>query len=70
MCPRRMLGAVDAAAGEEAGEVGDSDAKDLLGQDMVDALFEVGDLGGETFGEPAGDLPQEDARFGARIEES
>ena len=33
------LRAVDAAAGEQAGELGDADAEDLLGEDVVDALL-------------------------------
>ena len=45
----RVLRAVDAAAGQQAGEIGDADAEDLLGQDVVDALFEVGNLVLEPF---------------------
>ena len=56
------LGAVDAAAGDQAGELGDADAEDLLGQDVVDALFEVGDLVLQSFDEARRDLAQEDTR--------
>ena len=40
----RPLRAVDAAAGDQAGQVGDPDAEDLLGQDVVDAFLQVRDL--------------------------
>ena len=47
------LRAVDAPAGQQAGELGDADAEDLLGQDVIDALLEVGDLVLEPLGEAA-----------------
>jgi adenylate cyclase len=41
----------------------------LIGQDVIDALIEVWNLGRQSFRETAGDLAQEDTRLRARVEE-
>src|SRR5262245_14346645 len=51
-----VLRAVDAAPCQQTGEKGDSDAKDLVGEDVIDALFEVWNLGRQTSVETAGEL--------------
>ncbi len=63
------LGAIDAAAGEEAGDAGDADAEDLFREDVIHALLQGGDLLLQAYGEAAGDLAEEDAGLGAGIEE-
>lgn len=40
----RVFAAIEAAAGEQAGEFGDGDPEKLLMKDMVDALLQIGDL--------------------------
>ena len=44
--------------------MGDADAVDLLGQDVIDALLEVGDLVFEPVGQAARDLAEEDTGLG------
>jgi hypothetical protein len=53
---RCVLRAIHAPASKQAGEVSNADAKHLLGQDVIDALFKVRDLVGQALGEAAGNL--------------
>ena len=69
MLARGIFGAVDASTCHVGREPGDADAEDLIGQNVVDALFEVGDLVFQTMCEAARDLTQEDTRLGYRIQE-
>ena len=39
-----VLRAIDAAPREQAGDLRDADAEDLLGQDVIHALFQIGNL--------------------------
>ena len=64
-----IFGAVDTPACQQAGDRGDGNAVDLSGQDVVDALAQIGDVLGKASGQATGDFAQKDARFGARIEE-
>jgi hypothetical protein len=43
--------------------MGYADPEHLPGQDMVYSLLEVGNLSRQSFGEEAGDLPQEHTRL-------
>jgi hypothetical protein len=63
-----VLRAVQAAPRQQAGEIRDADAEHLLGQDVIDALHKVRHLVAQSLGQAAGDLAQEHARLGARIE--
>ena len=64
-----VLRAIHAAAREQAGELRDADAEHLLGQDVVDALFQVRNLALQPLGEAAGDLAQEHAGLREGVEE-
>lgn len=65
----RQLRAIDAPAREQAGEVRDADAVDLLGQDVINPLLQIGDRVLEPCGQPARDLTEEHARLGERVQE-
>ena len=56
-----VLRAIHATPCQQAGEIRDANPEHLLGEDMIDALLEVGNLGRQTFGQSAGDLAQEHA---------
>jgi hypothetical protein len=62
------LRAVEAAPCDEAGQLGDPDAEDLLGQDVVDPLLQVRELVGQSLDEPLGDLAEEDSGLRERVE--
>ena len=64
-----VLRAIQAAARQQAGEMGDADPKYLLCEDVIDALLEVRNLARQTLSEAAGDLAQEHARLRERVKE-
>ena len=63
-----LLGAVEGAAAHLGGEIGTSDAEDLPGHDVVDALLQIGNLLFETRQQPFRNLAQEDPALAAGIE--
>lgn len=64
-----VLGAVQAPPGEQAGQLRDGDAKELLVENVVDALLQVGNLLRQPLDQPLGDLPQEHAGLAGRVQE-
>ena len=56
MLPVGLLGAIEAPSRDQARELGDSDAKHLLGQDVIDTLLQVRNLGLQPVDEAPGDL--------------
>src|SRR5438105_688398 len=62
-----VLRAIQASPRQEAGEICDSDAEHLLGQNVIDALIELRHLVCQSLGEAAGDLAQENSRLRARV---
>ena len=65
-----QLGAVERAAAHLGGEVGASNAENLLYHNVVDALLQVGYLLFETRQQPFGNLTQKDAALTAGVEKS
>ena len=65
-----LFRAVERPAAHLGGEVGASDAKDLLGHHVVDALLQVGYLLFEPCKQPLGNLPQKDATLAAGVEKA
>lgn len=65
-----LLGAVECATAHLGGEVGASDAEDLLRHDVVDALLQVGNLLFETCQQPFRNFAQKDPALAAGIEEA
>ena len=64
-----VLAAVEAAAAEVGGELGDGDAEHLTVHDVVDALLTVGHLRLQAAVETLHYLAQEDAALGEGVEE-
>lgn len=64
-----VLAAVEAAAAEVGGELGDGDAEHLAVHDVVDALLTVGHLCLQAAVETLHYLAQEDATLGEGVEE-
>ena len=64
-----VLAAIEAAAAEVGGELGDGYAEHLAVHDMVDALLAVGDLRREAAVEPLHYLAQKDTALGEGVEE-
>src|SRR5207249_2033045 len=64
-----MLRAIDAPPRKQTREMRDGNAEHLLRDNVIDALLQVRNLGRQTLVESAGDFTQENARFGARVEE-
>lgn len=64
-----VLGAVQAPPGEQAGQLRDGDAKELLVENVVDALLQVGKFLRQPLDQPLGDLPQEHAGLAGRVQE-
>lgn len=62
-----ILGTIEAAAGEQAGQLGDGDAIDLFLENVVHPFLQVGDLLLQTHQQPLGDLPQEYAALAGRV---
>ena len=64
-----IFAAIEAAAGKEAGDLRHGDAVDLLMKDVIQPLLKIGDLIRQSHNKPPGDLPQEDAGLGRRVQE-
>lgn len=62
-----VFGAVDAAPGQQAGQLGDGDAIELIVEDVVHPLLQIGDLVGQPHQQPLGDLPQKHAGLARRV---
>ena len=62
-----VFGTVDAAPGQQAGQFGDGDAKELLVEDVVHPLLQIGDLVLQPRQQPFGDLPQKYAGLARRV---
>ena len=62
-----VLGAIHAAPRKQAGGMRDRDTKDLLGQDVINALLQVRNFNRQPLAETAGYLAQEYARLRARV---
>jgi hypothetical protein len=65
-----LLGAIERAAAHLGGEVGASNAENLLYHNVVDALLQVGYLLFETRQQPFGNLAQKDTALATRVEKS
>ena len=65
-----IFGAIHAAPRQQTGQARDGHAKYLLRQDVVHARWQVGDGLRQPHGQAAGDLAQEHARFGERIQKA
>ncbi len=63
------LGTVDTSPREQAGQFSDGDGVELVVENVVDALLQIGDLGLQPFDEPLGDLPQKYPGFAGRVQE-
>lgn len=62
------LAAIEAAAGEEAGDLRHGDAVDLLMKDVIQPLLKIGNLVRQAYDQALGDLPQKDAGLGRRVQ--
>ncbi len=67
MCALGVSGAIDAPPRQQAGEVGDADAENLLGENVIDPLFKIGNLLRQSFGEAAGDLARKHPRLRKKV---
>ena len=63
------LRAVETAAAHHRGQAGDGDAVELVMHDVVDTRLQVGNRVGQALNQPLGNLTEEDAALGARIQE-
>ena len=63
-----IFAAIEAAARKEAGDLRHGDAVNLLMEDMVQPLLEIGDLIRQSHDQAPGNLPQEDAGLGRRVQ--
>jgi hypothetical protein len=64
------LTAINASARKQTGQFGNGNAEKLTGEDMFDALLQVGDLRFKPLDEPFGYLAQKDTALATRVEES
>lgn len=62
-----VFGAVHPAAGEQAGQLGDGDAVQLLVENVVQAVLEIRYLRGKPVNQPFCDLPQEHSCFAGGV---
>lgn len=62
-----VLGAVDAAPSQQTGQLGDGNAVELLVEDMVHPLLQIGDLVLQPHQQPLGDLSQKHAGLTRRV---
>lgn len=65
-----LLGAIERATAHLGGEVGASNAEDLLGHNMVDALLQVGYLLFQPCQQSFGNLAQEDTTFATWVKKA
>ena len=63
-----VLRAIHAAPRQQAGEIRDSNAEDLLGQNMIHAVVKIRNLGRKTLGQAPGDLAKEHTGLCAWVE--
>ena len=64
-----FLRAVQGAARQQRGQLGDGDAPYLMVQDVVDTILQVRELRLQADQQTLGDLTEEHARLGERVEE-
>ena len=62
-----VLAAIQAAAGKQAGQFGDGDAVQLMLENMIDALLQIGDFVLQPHQQALGDFPQEHAAFAGGV---
>lgn len=61
--------AIDAAAGKQAGQLRDSNAIELLAEDMIHPLLQIGNFIFQPHQQPLSNFPQKYAGFAGRVKE-
>ena len=69
ICAVRVLAAIDAAAGQERGQLCNGNAVKLLMEDVIQELLQIGDLVLKTANQALCDLAEENAAFAGGVKE-
>ena len=64
-----VLGTIETATGEQAGQLGDGDAVELVVEDVVHPFLQVGETLFQPDQQPLGDFPQKHPALARRVQE-